>query len=350
MRQKATEGLAPSLSIVLVVYDMAREAPRTLHSLTPEYQEGAESLDYEVIVVDNGSPTPLGEDTVRGFGDRFRYHYVDQALSSPCRAVNEAVETARGSVVGIAIDGARLFSPGVLHRAAAALRAFSETVVATISFELGSEPQSVAITRGYDRAAEDALLARIGWPADGYRLFDVSVLSTSAPKAPFRSIGESNCLFLRKSLFQSIGGMNERFVEPGGGLANLDFFTRAVTAPGVTPVILLGEGTFHQLHGGASTGLDAAELARNVERWFAQYHEIVGRPYAVPYPPYVYMGHVPPEFLGYMAESARYAMGLEGLLPGQPHPPSAAVKGRLRGWLRRLKQAGLRLVNRAARG
>src|SRR5689334_16426722 len=94
---KPTADRAPSLSIILVVYDMAREARRTLRSLTTEYQQGAESLDYEVIVVDNGSPVPFGEDTVRGFGDRFVYDYVADALPSPVRAVNQAVERARGS-------------------------------------------------------------------------------------------------------------------------------------------------------------------------------------------------------------------------------------------------------------
>jgi glycosyltransferase involved in cell wall biosynthesis len=339
---KPADDRGPLLSIIVLVYDMAREARRTLHSLTPAYQEGVESLDYEVIVVDNGSPTPLGEDTVRGFGDRFVYHYVDEALSSPCRAMNEAVDRARGSVVAIAIDGARLFSPGVLRRAVSALQAFQEPVVVTLSFELGSEPQQSAITHGYDKAAEDALLAEVGWPADGYRLFDVAVLSTSAPKAPFRSIGESNCLFLRKSLYRAIGGMNEAFNEPGGGLANLDLYTRAVTAPGVTPVVLLGEGTFHQIHGGASTGVDPTELSRRLDLWFAQYHQIVGSRYAVPRPVYEYMGHVPPEFVRFLAESAKFAFALEGGVTAPQSPPSPPA-GWLRSWLRRLKRAASRL-------
>ena len=351
---KPTDERAPSLSIILVVYDMAREAVRTLQSLTPEYQEGIESLDYEVIVVDNGSPSPLGEETVRGFGHRFVYKHIDDALPSPVRAVNEAVDKASGSVVGIAIDGARLFSPGVLRRAAAAFRAFREPVVAPISFELGSEPQSIAIGRGYDRVVEDALLAGVGWPADGYRLFDIAVLSTSAPKAPFRGIGESNCLFLRKSLYRSIGGMNEGFDLPGGGLANLDFYARAVTAPGVTPVVLLGEGTFHQIHGGASTGADPTELARRLELWFAQYREVVGSPYAVPHPAYRYMGHVPPGFLRFLSESATFALRLEGLAPMVVE--DGERPGRPRGPLRRLKRAvvqylrGRPFFSRGARG
>jgi hypothetical protein len=350
---KPADG-STSMSIIVVVYDMAREARRTLHSLTPEYQEGAASLDYEVIVVDNGSPTPLGEDTVRGFGDRFRYHYVDHPLPSPCRAVNEAVAMARGSVVGIAIDGARLFSPGVLCRTAAALRAFREPVVATVSLELGSEPQQAAIGRGYDKEMEDALLVGVGWPAAGYRLFDIAVMSSSGHFAPFRPIGESNCLFLRKSLYRSIGGMNEGFSDPGGGFANLDLFERAVTAPGVTPVILLGEGTFHQLHGGVSTGVDPAELERRVGRWRAQYRDVVGREYVRPEPAYQFVGHVPPEFLRFVSRSTTQAMEIEGLqvVSSEGHGDvgrRSTNGGWVRGWLRRFKRAVRRFVSRADR-
>ena len=44
------------LSVILIAYDMAREIPRTLQGLSRTYQHGAQELDYEVILVDNGSP------------------------------------------------------------------------------------------------------------------------------------------------------------------------------------------------------------------------------------------------------------------------------------------------------
>ena len=45
------------VSIVVVVWDMARELPRTLATLAADSQHG--DVDYEVIVVDNGSPVPV---------------------------------------------------------------------------------------------------------------------------------------------------------------------------------------------------------------------------------------------------------------------------------------------------
>ena len=49
----------PKLSIVVATYRMQREAPRTTASLLPPLQRGVNDLDYEIIVVDNGSPEPL---------------------------------------------------------------------------------------------------------------------------------------------------------------------------------------------------------------------------------------------------------------------------------------------------
>ena len=46
---------------------------------------------------------------------------------------------------------------------------------------------------------------------------------------------------------------------PGGGLVNLDFYTRASLRSDVELVQILGEGTFHQFHGGAMTGKKTQE-------------------------------------------------------------------------------------------
>ena len=58
------------LSVIVVFYNMRREAARTLHSLSRSYQRGIDELAYEVIVVENGSAPDevLGEEFVRSFG------------------------------------------------------------------------------------------------------------------------------------------------------------------------------------------------------------------------------------------------------------------------------------------
>ena len=72
-RRRPTDAL--DLSVVVVFYNMRREAARTLHSLSRAYQEGIDDLDYEVIVVENGSDADqrLGEEFVESFGPEFRY-------------------------------------------------------------------------------------------------------------------------------------------------------------------------------------------------------------------------------------------------------------------------------------
>ena len=129
---------------------------------------------------------------------------------------------------------------------------------------------------GYDRAVEDRLLASVPWRSDGTRLFDVAVLAASSRAGWFGRIAESNAVFLSRALWQRLGGLDERFAAPGGGYVNLDFWSRAVAlAP---PTMLLGEATFHQVHGGAATGGDDA--ARRAMA--AEYEAIRGERYRLP--------------------------------------------------------------------
>ena len=72
----------PTLSVIVVFHNMAREAPRTLFTLSADYQRGVGSADYEVIVLDAGSATPLEENFVKSFGENFRL-VRSEAVSSP---------------------------------------------------------------------------------------------------------------------------------------------------------------------------------------------------------------------------------------------------------------------------
>ena len=57
--EEASEQQPLRLSVIVLAYEMTREIPRTLCSLSRTYQEGAADLDYEVLLIDNGSPVPL---------------------------------------------------------------------------------------------------------------------------------------------------------------------------------------------------------------------------------------------------------------------------------------------------
>lgn len=282
----------PKLSVVVIVYDMGREAPRTLQSLALPYQTGIAAEDYEVIVVDNGSPIPLGEAAIRAYGSNFRYRYIKNALKSPAAAVNLGVALSRAPVVGICVDGARIASPGLLSTALSAFRLHKDPIVATLAWHLGPEVQQKSVLNGYNKGTEDRLLESIRWPSDGYRLFEISVLAASSNKGYFAAPSESNALFLRRSTFHEMGGYDTAFDLPGGGLLNLDFFIRALDRKQSPYVMLLGEGTFHQIHGGAST---SAEPERDrFQEWAEQYKKIRGEPWQHPQKSAIYLGHIPP--------------------------------------------------------
>lgn len=295
--------MSPAISIVVIVHNMRREAPRTLFSLTSRYQVGVSDSDYEVIVVENGSPRPLGAETVQGFGPNFRYHFLSPAPPSPARAVNFGASLARGEFIGIMIDGARILSPGVLRHANLATGMYREPVISTLGWHLGPSVQAASVQKGYDRGVEDRLLAQAQWEQNGYRLFGISSFAGSSINGYFLPISESNCLFLRRETFAALGGFDERFDLPGGGLANLDFYKRACELPDTDLVIILGEGSFHQIHGGVTTNVTDMEVDRKWKEYEAQYRSIRGHGFAKPDKRPSYIGHVPPESLRFLQES-----------------------------------------------
>jgi hypothetical protein len=116
-------------------------------------------------------------------------------------------------------------------------------------------------------------------------------------------MGESSSLFMSRALWQELDGLDERFDLPGGGLVNHDLYHRACSLPGVELIELLGEGTFHQFHGGAATSgrFGWTEMQ-------AQYRSIRGHDYRPPELRPTYVGSVPRPYLPHVERSARLAI------------------------------------------
>jgi hypothetical protein len=263
----------PRLSIVVIFHNMLREAARTLFTLSRAYQKNISNLPYEVIAIDSASTEPLSPELVRGFGDNFRHEYFATDSVSPVAAVNHGVAQAAGDLVMVMVDGAHLLSPGVVANAVKALSLFDNPLVATLPVHLGPGRQDLTVAAGYNQQQEDRLLASVDWKADGYELFRLTGSPSDASLGWFGCLFESNCFALRKSTFQKLGGFHGGFQSRGGGLANLDFFREAVQSPEIDYVLLLGEASFHQMHGWAPYPL---------QQFHEEYAAIRGRPYDRP--------------------------------------------------------------------
>ena len=291
------------LSVVVVAFDMARELPRTLWSLSPACQRDIGADEYEVIVVDNGSPQPVDPGLAAGFDARLRLERIDPAPRSPACAANHGLRLAEGDLVGLVIDGARLASPGLLAEARRAACLAPRPIVTAPAFHLGPVRHMEAAEVGYDQAEEDRLLAESGWEADGYRLFEIGTLAGSWGRGLFGPAGESSSLFCPRATWDELGGLDERFSLPGGGLVNHDLYRRACALEGAELIVLLGEGTFHQFHGGAAT-----TRRHSWDEMHAEYLEITGRRHQPPDNPPLYVGRARPTLLPLLERSARQAI------------------------------------------
>lgn len=240
--------------------------------------------------MDNGSPEPLDETALAEIAPNARVVRTYPASPSPVQAINAAANSANGRMLGLFIDGARMASPGLITRARQAYRSDPSKVIGSLGFHLGPDVQMRSVFAGYDQAIEDRLLNATPWRENGYKLFEISALAGSSAEGWFGCISKSNGLFLDSALWRELGGFDGRFMTPGGGLANLDFWERAVAASGGRPWMILGEGTFHQVHGGVATNGDNS--AR--EPMSAEYRQIRGRNFITP--------RYEPQFVGALSD------------------------------------------------
>jgi len=284
-----------SLAVVAVCYNMPGQVRNTLRSLLPAYQQQIDPESYRVRLMDNGSDHPLPEDHWRVWGNvEYEYTSPQAVTGNLAVALNRGVAATDSNLICLILDGACLMSPGLLHWGVELASLWPRTLVDVRCWHLGPKLQMQSRREGYTPQVEAQLLQSIGWPEPSYRLFDISV-----PLLPrggfFGRSAESTCIFTSRQFFQELGGFDERYRQPGGGLAAADLFWRGASSA-YRVFTLLGEAVFHQIHGGAATGLNKDQHRGQFALWRDEY-ESLSRPWRGSGPDYqpIVAGHVPSE-------------------------------------------------------
>jgi len=212
---------------------------------------------------------------------------------------------ARGRYVALIVDGARMATPGLLLATLKGLRLSNAPFLCSLSWHLGPDVQNRSMVEGYNQEIEDALLDEIAWPEDGYRLFGISALAQSSMPGFLGGFPtECSWVTLPHQLFDRLGGYDPSFQSPGGGLVNHDFVTRAAALPGTDFIVLLGEGVFHQSHGGVATNVKPSD--HPAPSFHEEYERLRGVRYSPPKIENVlYCGKMPDIARKFLAPGAR---------------------------------------------
>jgi hypothetical protein len=307
---------SPVVSFVMIVYNMPEQASNTIRSLMVDYQIGVCEHDYELIVVENDSANRIPPAFIESLPANISYHLIENPHHSPAVAINYGAGKARGRNVCIMIDGARMLTPGVVKNIILGHRITADAVVTVPGYHLGRELQQEAVGSGYGVEQERALLESVDWPARGYRLFDIACFSGSCIPGFFLPNSESNCISIPRHIWDQLGGCDCAFDLRGGGLINLDLYRRAVEFSGVQHIILPGEGTFHQFHGGVTTGGEEDGVREAyIEHSKAQYRQLRGVEHSNPETTPIYLGELPEQVQKFIYYSAKKNMDFRGESP-----------------------------------
>jgi hypothetical protein len=114
--------------------------------------------------------------------------------------------------------GARTFSDCLYAATLVAHDLLEDALVDTFGGHIAPQSQMQSVEEGYDEA-DEASFAQCGWPHHR---------RVSTRFRFFGRITESYAVCLPRGSFERIGGSDERFTSPGGGLAHLGIFRRYV--------------------------------------------------------------------------------------------------------------------------
>lgn len=247
--------------VIVASYNMEEFLTNTLFSLSRYYQN---LNNYEVLVFSNGGKK-INKNFFYKFGKNFKYKHIVDAEPHPFYEINNFIKNTNYENIVIVCDGGRICSYNILEDYNKLLNEDKNNVCICPGYHLGFDLQRKSVKFGYDREFEEKILFNSRWWLEKSSIFDISVFGGSTNKNLYSVMPlETNCLGINKDLFLEIGGFTKGFKIPGGGQINLDLFQKICKNESISINYFINHGTFHQLHGGASTNSkDFASQKRN---------------------------------------------------------------------------------------
>jgi len=178
----------------------------------------------------------------------------------------------------------------MIKQTLSATRLSDFAVISVPGYHLGNKVQQEAMEEGYDADMEAELLASVDWKKNGYNLFEIACFSSTSKRGYFLSGGESNCITVSRRLWDELDGYDAGFTSVGGGLSNLDFYKRACEYPQAELINIAAEGSFHQFHGGVTTGQATEKRLAALDIHFAEYESLRGQAFRPPKVPALVFG------------------------------------------------------------
>jgi cephalosporin hydroxylase len=133
-------------------------------------------------------------------------------------------------------------------------------------------------------------------------------------------------MFVPRAQLAQVGGFDESFTVAGGGYTNLELYERLGASPDVRVCTIMGEGSFHQVHGGTTTNqTDVGERRSRVFGYSQEYAELRGRPFKGPGKPIHFVGRLPNESARRSRtrrmSTAAFSEGAAAMDDGRPDKP-----------------------------
>lgn len=209
----------PMITVVLCTRDRVSSLAAALQSvLDVDYD------NFEVVVVDNASPTEDTADYVRSLGD-LRVRLLSEPIAGLARARNTGLRAARGEIVAFTDDDVivdRFWLRGIAA-------GFARGDVSCVSGLVPTGEIRTRTQRWFDR--------RVSWSdATSVRMYRMDRPPADNPLFPFRvgDFGTGANFAVRRETLRELGGFDEALGvgTPTGGGEDLDMFVRVLLAGG----------------------------------------------------------------------------------------------------------------------